>query len=722
MTVKNTILWGNTASAGKEIYLESSSTITVTYSDVEGGWPGNINADPLFVGVGDYHLTSGSPCIDAGTSDGAPAYDINGDGRPFGAGYDMGAYEYKDDNDGVSYVEESGPDGTDTSYDGNGDGIPDNQQINVASLHSYDMVSYVTFASESGTTLTNVQALPVPAGAPSGVSFPDEMFTFTINGLAVDGSTIVTIYQPAYSTCNTYYKYGKTPDNSSDHWYEFLDNGQTGAEISGNIVTLHFVDGQRGDNDLTANGSITDPGGPAVVRILNYPPVLAPIGNKTVLKGVKLQFTVTATDHDGDALTYSASTLPPGANFDETTKTFQWTPGYDQAGEYTVTFTVTDNGIPPQSDSEQITITVNDDACPDDPNKTEPGICGCGIPDVDSDNDGTLDCKDNCPTVANADQKDSDNDGIGDACDSDRDGDGVDNSSDCAPDDPTKFKLWTVYVDVDGDGHGAGTAVTICGNATLPSGCSELGDDGCPNDPNKTAPGICDCGIPDVDSDNDGTLDCKDNCPTVANADQKDSDNDGIGDACDSDRDGDGVDNSIDCAPDDPTKFKLWTVYLDADGDGHGAGTAVAICGNATLPSGYSELGDDGCPNDPAKTAPGICGCGVSDKDSDGDGVADCKDNCPTVYNPDQKDQDKDALGDACDTIVIGGCNTGVMNRYYKGKLISDWINGCASGAKNHDAFLSCVASITNEMKKAGVITIAEKSAIQSCAAKAKIP
>jgi uncharacterized membrane protein YgcG len=34
----------------------------------------------------------------------------------------------------------------------------------------------------------------------------------------------------------------------------------------------------------------------------------------------------------------------------------------------------------------------------------------------------------------------------------------------------------------------------------------------------------------------------------------------------------------------------------------------------------------DGCPNDPAKTQPGTCGCGVADTDSDGDGVADCDD------------------------------------------------------------------------------------------------
>lgn len=41
------------------------------------------------------------------------------------------------------------------------------------------------------------------------------------------------------------------------------------------------------------------------------------------------------------------------------------------------------------------------DACLDDPNKTKPGVCGCGIRDVDSDGDGTPDCHDKCPDDPN---------------------------------------------------------------------------------------------------------------------------------------------------------------------------------------------------------------------------------------------------------------------------------------------------------------------------------
>src|ERR1041385_2745463 len=42
-------------------------------------------------------------------------------------------------------------------------------------------------------------------------------------------------------------------------------------------------------------------------------------------------------------------------------------------------------------------------------------------------------------------------------------------------------------------------------------------------------------------------------------------------------------------------------------------------------------------------------GTGITSDDADGDGIADGVDNCPTVANPDQADQDGDGIGDACD-------------------------------------------------------------------------
>lgn len=89
----------------------------------------------------------------------------------------------------------------------------------------------------------------------------------------------------------------------------------------------------------------------------NRPPVLSPIGAKTVSEGQPLAFTATATDPDGNALTYSGGNLPTGATLSPA-GVFNWTPSFAQGGNYNVTITVTDNGSPAQSDFEIVTITV----------------------------------------------------------------------------------------------------------------------------------------------------------------------------------------------------------------------------------------------------------------------------------------------------------------------------------------------------------------------------
>ena len=97
--VVNSIVWDRRPIISP-IGVAEGSSVNISYSDVFGGWPGtgNINADPQLLEQFDpkaYHiLNPESPCIDAGTDVGAPPDDIDGDARPQGAGYDMGADEY----------------------------------------------------------------------------------------------------------------------------------------------------------------------------------------------------------------------------------------------------------------------------------------------------------------------------------------------------------------------------------------------------------------------------------------------------------------------------------------------------------------------------------------------------------------------------------------------------------------------------------------------------
>jgi hypothetical protein len=67
---------------------------------------------------------------------------------------------------------------------------------------------------------------------------------------------------------------------------------------------------------------------------------------------------------------------------------------------------------------------------------------------------------------------------------------------------------------------------------------------------------------------------------------------------------------------------------IDNDCDGVVPSDEADTDGDSTLDC------KDGCPNDPAKVEPGICGCGVADTDTDNDGILDCNDDCPDVSGP----------------------------------------------------------------------------------------
>ena len=223
---------------------------------------------------------------------------------------------------------------------------------------------------------------------------------------------------------------------------------------------------------------------------------------------------------------------------------------------------------------------------------TAKGACIPG----DDDNDGVFDGDDNCKTVKNPGQVDTDHDGKGDKCDGDDDDDGIKDGQDNC-----RLTKNPGQLDTDGDGRG----------------------DKC-----------------DGDDDGDGRADKKDNCPLVANKGQKDTDHDGKGDKCDGDDDGDGVPDSA-----DNCRLEKNPGQLDTDGDGKGDKCEADDDGDQVIDT------LDNCPkvaNDDQEDSDGDGKGDACDADDDGDGVLDAADNCDETPNPDQADADSDGAGDAC--------------------------------------------------------------------------
>jgi hypothetical protein len=102
LRIENTIIWGNTGD-NDQIYIATNpSTLSVRYSNVQGGFAGvgNINVSPQFGDPldNDFHLMPGSECIDAGdpaTVVPEGTFDPDGDPRLFGVRIDMGVDEFR---------------------------------------------------------------------------------------------------------------------------------------------------------------------------------------------------------------------------------------------------------------------------------------------------------------------------------------------------------------------------------------------------------------------------------------------------------------------------------------------------------------------------------------------------------------------------------------------------------------------------------------------------
>lgn len=213
---------------------------------------------------------------------------------------------------------------------------------------------------------------------------PNQQFTVNVTidpAVAITGAQFDLLFDSSIATVNSVTEGGLfTQDGASTLFNSgTIDNnagtvadvyssilGATSVSTSGTMATISLTaGGSTGRLDLNlSNVILSDANSNAASYtitdasvLIDTAPVLAGIGAKSVDEESALTFTVSASDADGDSLTYSASNLPDGASFNTATRVFTWTPADGQAGTYSVTFDVTDGYL---TDSESVAITVNE--------------------------------------------------------------------------------------------------------------------------------------------------------------------------------------------------------------------------------------------------------------------------------------------------------------------------------------------------------------------------
>ena len=113
------------------------------------------------------------------------------------------------------------------------------------------------FASSQFIPLTGNPASPPAGSAPAAVQFPQGLFDFSTTGCTPGSTLQFTLTYPSALPSNAqYWKYGPTASNPAPHWYTIP------ASVAGAVVTFSITDGGLGDDDLSANGTVVDAGGP----------------------------------------------------------------------------------------------------------------------------------------------------------------------------------------------------------------------------------------------------------------------------------------------------------------------------------------------------------------------------------------------------------------------------------------------------------------------------
>lgn len=279
-------------------------------------------------------------------------------------------------------------------------------------------------ASSGSTSLDIFHDL---ASAPTAGDVADQ--TVAIPGLT-PGATATRTFTLSYPTTGT------------RHLWAYIDRGNAVHESSESnntkVRTISVVDAPQ--PDLMVERITPSMGNPRIGQTIDADVVIKNQGTvATSLFNVGLFFDrssepITICDADASGISVG---LAPG---ESSTLTFR-NITYASSGTKKLWVWVDYCNLVAESDNsnnqatETIEVQPEEDSCPDDPLKTNPGVCGCGVPDTDANSDGVIDCLeppgpdtldsdldgiadglDNCPSEFNPDQADADSDGTGDAC------------------------------------------------------------------------------------------------------------------------------------------------------------------------------------------------------------------------------------------------------------------------------------------------------------------
>jgi len=194
-------------------------------------------------------------------------------------------------------------------------------------------------------------------------------------GLSDSRSTTVTVvnHAPILNTIPDQDAHPTTPlsftalamDPDGDVVTYSLINPPSGATINSATGVVNWTPSwsQLGAKTITVRA--TDPGGlydtrSCTITVANQPPILNPLDDADAHPGIAITFTALAMDPDGDVVTYSLVSPPPGATINSATGVFNWTPTWSQLGAWTVTVRATDPGG--LTDNRSCTITVGNQA------------------------------------------------------------------------------------------------------------------------------------------------------------------------------------------------------------------------------------------------------------------------------------------------------------------------------------------------------------------------